>query len=141
MDRFHDTLWLNDSANGSSVDLLAPADAHWPGTGATTFIEWLDNDRLAFMKHCGTGCTSLEIINVRTRAHVYFCTDGTFYLSPDKHHAVGETPSRWLVTSEAVWQSWTWSMTGAPRVRKIASRRSGVITSACTGLREFKPTI
>lgn len=90
VDRYHDTLWLNDSANGSSVDLLAPADAHWPGTGATTFIEWLDNDRLAFIKHCGTGCTSLEVINVRTRAHVYFCTDGTFYLSPDKHHAVGE---------------------------------------------------
>jgi hypothetical protein len=90
-DGIHDTLWLKGPAAGPAVDLLAPADAHWPGTGATAFMEWLDNNRLAFTMHCGTGCTSLEIINVSTRDHDYFCTDGTFFLSPDKHHAVGES--------------------------------------------------
>jgi hypothetical protein len=91
VDGYHDTLWLKDSATGPAVDLLAPVDAHWPGTGATTFMEWLDNDRLAFTIHCGTGCTSLEVISIKTRAYEYFCTAETFFISPDKRHAVGQT--------------------------------------------------
>jgi len=91
VDGYHDTLWLSDKGAHSPEDLLAPEDARWPGSGATTFLEWLDNDRFVFIKHCGTGCTSLEVINVRTHTHDYFCTDGTFYLSPDKHYAVGQS--------------------------------------------------
>jgi len=93
-DGYHDTIWLEDSGTGATVDLLGPENQRRPGAGATEILEWLDNDRIAFTWHCGTGCTSLDIVNIKDRFHWYLCTSTWFYLSPDKQYAVGETESQ-----------------------------------------------
>ncbi len=95
-DGYHDTIWLRDVKTGVTIDLLAPGDEKWPGAGGTGIVAWLDNDWIAFMWHCGTGCTSLEVVNVETRSHRYFCTDGIFHLSPDRRHAVGQSDNPYL---------------------------------------------
>jgi len=52
--------------------LLAPGGARWPGMGGTTIAGRLDDDRLAFLWLCRTGCSSREILNVNNHAHYYF---------------------------------------------------------------------
>src|SRR5580700_4132731 len=90
-DGYHDTIWLRDLKTGAVTDLLAPGDAKWPGAGGTEILGWLENDRIAFIWGAGSGRMSLESIDVESRAHRYFCTDGPFHLSPDRKHVVGES--------------------------------------------------
>ncbi len=88
-DGYHDTIWLRDTKTGVTIGLLAPEKS--PGAGGNGIVAWLDNEWLAFVYGCGTGCVSLQLVNVETRSIRYFCTDGPFFLSPDREHAVGQS--------------------------------------------------
>jgi hypothetical protein len=88
-DKYHNTIWLRDTRTSEISDLLAPGDESWPGAEGSWILAWLDNTTLLFSLHCGTGCTSLQLINVTTRELRYFCTDGGFFISPDKKYAAG----------------------------------------------------
>lgn len=89
-DGYHDTIWLRDTKTGVTIDLLAPDDEKPPGAAGNGIVNWLDNDWLAFMHGWGTGSIGLMLVNIHTHELRYFCTDGMFYLSPDKKHAAGQ---------------------------------------------------
>jgi len=99
-DGYHDTIWLRNIKTGQNIDLLAPGDEKWPGSGATEILGWLDDDRIAFTWHCGTGCTSLELINIVTHQHTYYCTDGGFHVSPDLRYVVGQSDNPYEVADK-----------------------------------------
>jgi hypothetical protein len=86
----HNTIWIENLRAGATIDACAPEDEKWPGVGEAEILDWLDDNRLAFTTHCGTGCTSLEVFDVKDHSHWYFCMSGSFYLSPDKQWAVGQ---------------------------------------------------
>ncbi|HTW87378.1 MAG TPA: hypothetical protein VMD75_05180 [Candidatus Binataceae bacterium] len=88
-DGYHDTIWLHDTKTGVTIDLLALNDEESPGVGGFRILAWLDHDWIAFLQRCGTGCASLELVNVEIRSLRFFCTDGMFYLSPNEKYAVG----------------------------------------------------
>lgn len=90
-DGYHDTIWLRDTKTGVTIDLLALNDENSPGAGGANILAWLSEDWIVFLQGCGTGCISLELVNAETRLIRHVCTDGMFYLSPDKKHAVGES--------------------------------------------------
>ena len=87
----HDTIWLKNLKDGTVTYLLAPGNEKWPGTGGTRLLGWLDSSDIIFSWHCGSGCTSLDLVNVESRSRKFFCHDGSFFLSPDHQHAVGQS--------------------------------------------------
>lgn len=88
------TIWVAD-ADGSHVRDLLPPGAPFgsPGTRAVGISTWLSDQEIAFYLHCGTGCVSLNKIDVASGTYRHFCTgslDGAYYWAPTKDQAVGE---------------------------------------------------
>lgn len=88
------TIWVAD-ANGSHVRDLLPPGAPFivVGSRAVGISGWLSNREIAFYLHCGTGCVSLNKIDVESGTYRHFCTgslDGAYYWAPTRDQAVSE---------------------------------------------------
>jgi len=87
------TLWLVDPAEKSArKDLLPPGSPFkTPGRRWIQNAEWLDNDRVYFSMHCGTGCVGHYSINVNDDSYQIFCIgSGQIDWAPDRKIGVAE---------------------------------------------------
>lgn len=87
------TLWLVDPEGKSpQKDLLPPGSPFkTPGSRWIQNAEWLDNDRVYFSMHCGTGCVGHYSINVNGDSFQIFCIgSGQIEWAPDRRIGVAE---------------------------------------------------
>jgi len=88
------TIWVAD-ADGSHVrDLLPPGSSFGSlgvrGVGIST---WLNNQEIAFIEHCGTGCVAIYKVDVGSGTHWNLgdlTVDGGLYWAPTKRWAIAE---------------------------------------------------
>jgi WD40 repeat protein len=93
------TPWLVDpSGKSTRKDLLPPGSPF--KTAGRRWIQnalWLDNDRVYFSMHCGTGCVGHYSINVNDGSYQIFCIgSGQIEWAPDRKVGVTENDSNGL---------------------------------------------
>ena len=87
-----DTIWLFDIKSSELRDLLPPG-APFGGAGRRALLisSWLNDERIAFVVHCGTGCLGLHAVQTSGKGFWDFCdASGSFFWSPAKTVAVVE---------------------------------------------------
>lgn len=93
------TLWLVDTSGKSTRKDLMPPGSPFKTAGRRWIQNalWLDNDRVYFSMHCGTGCVGHYSINVNDGSYQIFCIgSGQIEWAPDRKVGVTENDSNGL---------------------------------------------
>jgi WD40-like Beta Propeller Repeat len=88
-----DTIWLVDTKTSQLRDLLPPgAPFGGPGTRSLRISSWLQDGRITFVLHCGTGCLGLHAVQTaRNEGYWDFCdASGSFFWSTARKDAVAQ---------------------------------------------------